>query len=283
MIEIRHPRQGEWADAEELWQFAFGDGPALQTRFYELCAPDGPLVVLEDGELRSMLALPEVALRFWDGWSVRAGYVYALATRLGHGGRGWASILLDCAAGLAKEQGLDCLLTVPARPDLFKFFGKNGFVPGFYLREETGQPAPAPAVRISPAEYNALREELLAGRTHTAYTDGQIAFQQELCALCDASGRLGSGLYRLELAHGPGCAAVENWDRAPVVKELLCAPGDQDQGAAACAALCGGPVKARVPAGRSEGRPFAFVRWMEGTPASIRGAAGEGWLGLAFD
>lgn len=281
MIEIRHPRQGEWADAEELWQFAFGDGPALQTRFYELCAPDGPLVVLEDGELRSMLALPEVALRFGDGWSVRAGYVYALATRLGHGGRGWASILLDCAAGLAKEQGLDCLLTVPARPDLFKFFGKNGFVPGFYLREETGQPAPAPAVRISPAEYNALREELLAGRTHTAYTDGQIAFQQELCALCDASGRLGSGLYRLELAHGPGCAAVEALTR-PLVKELLCRPEDGAQGAAACAALCGAPVRARVPAG-ADGTPFGAVRWLFGKAPSRWQAHPEGWLGLAFD
>ena len=76
---------------------------------------------------------------------------------------------------------------------------------------------------------------------------------------------------------------MENWDGAPVVKELLCAPGDQGQGAAACAALCGRAVKARVPAGRWEGRPFAWIRWMEGTPASIRAGAGEGWLGLAFD
>lgn len=282
MIEIRHPKQDEWADAEELWNFAFGDGPALQARFYELCAPDGPLVVLEDGALRSMLALPEVTLRFGDGWSVRAGYVYALATCPGHGGKGWAAMLLDCAASLARERGLDCLLTVPARPDLFKFFEKNGFVPGFYVREMTAMPAasPAQAVPVSPAEYNALREELLAGRTRVSYTDGQIGFQQELCDLCGAGGRPGSGLYRLELAHGPGCAAVESLAH-PLVKELLCAPEDEEQGAAACAALCGGPVQARIPA--ADGTPFGAVRWLFSKAPSRWERDPSGWLGLAFD
>ena len=300
MIEIRHPKQDEWADAEELWNFAFGDGPALQARFYELCALDGPLVVLEDGALRSMLALPEVTLRFGDGWSVRAGYVYALATRLGYGGRGWASMLLDCAASLARERGLDRLLTVPARTDLFNFFEKSGFTPGFYMREMTAMPAvsPAQAVPISPVEYNALREGLLAGRTHVSYSDGQIAFQRELCGLCELGGRPGSGLYRLELAHGPGCAAVEALER-PLVKELLCAPGDEEQGAAACAALCGGPVRARVPAGgdacqwqasigdrakgETDGTPFGAVRWLFSKAPSRWERSPSGWLGLAFD
>lgn len=282
MIEIRHPRPEEWGEAEELWSFAFGDGPALQARFYELCAPEGPLTLLEDGELRSMLVLPEVSLRLGDSWEpVRAGYVYALATRLGHGGRGWASALLNCAAALAKGRRLDCLLTVPAQPGLFGFFEKNGFVPGFYLREEIVQPAPAPApaVPIGPAEYNDLREELLAFQTHVVYSWGQIAFQQELCGLC---GRPGSGLYRLELAHGPGCAAVESL-KQPLVKELLCARTDEARGAAVCAALCGAPARVRVPAGAEDGRPFGAVRWLSGKGPSRWQAHPEGWLGLAFD
>ena len=281
MIEIRHPKQDEWAEAEELWNFAFGDGPALQARFYELCVPDGPLVVLEDGELRSMLALPEVTLRFGDGWSVRAGYVYALATRLGHGGKGWASMLLDCAASLVRERGLDCLLTVPAWPDLFGFFEKNGFQPGFYLRETTAEPAsvPAPAALITPAEYNALREVLLARRTHVSNSEGQTAFQQYLCEMNE---RPGGGLYRLELDHGPGCATVESL-KHPLVKELLCRPEDEAQGGAACAALCGGPARARVPAGAEDGRPFGAVRWLFSKAPSRWQARPEGWLGLAFD
>lgn len=276
MIRIHHAHPAERAAAEELWTDTFGDGPELQRDFFRLCAPQGPLVLLEDGELRSMLSLPELSLILPDGKKLRAGYVYAVATRPDCRGQGWAGLLLETAAGLAQNRGLDCLLTVPAEPGLFPFYKKHGFQPGFYRREVTAEPAPARLAELSPEGYAALREELLAGRTHTAYTAEQLAFQRAMRP------GPGSGLYRLELAHGPGCAAVESL-KQPLVKELLCRPEDEAQGAAACAALCGGPVKARVLAGRSEGRPFAFVRWTEGTPASIRSAAGEGWLGLAFD
>ena len=277
MIQIHHAREGERGAAEALWADTFGDGLELQREFYRLCATQGPLVLAEDGELRSMLALPELALVLVDGTRLRAGYIYALATRWDCRGQGWASMLIETAAGLARGRGLDCLLTVPAEPGLFRFFARNGFQPGCYLREMVAEPAPAPAEELSPEGYAVLREGLLAGRTHTAYTAEQLAFQRAMCP------ESGSGLYRLELVHGPGCAAVENWAGAPVVKELLCAPGDEEQGAAACAALCGGAVKVRVPAGKEDGTPFGAIRWMEGTPASIRAGAGEGWLGLAFD
>lgn len=277
MIQIHHAWEGERGAAEALWTNTFGDGPGFQRDFYRLCAPEGPLVLAEDGALRSMLALPELALILADGARLRAGYVYALTTPGDCRGQGWAAMLLETAAGLARSRGLDCLLTVPAEPGLFHFFSRNGFQPGLYLRELGAEPTPAPVEEISPEGYAALREELLAGRIHTAYTPGQLAFQRAMCP------HPGSGLYRLELAHGPGCAAVENWPGGPVVKELLCAPGGERQGAAACAALCGAPVTARVPAGAADGTPFGAVRWLEGTPASIRDRAGEGWLGLAFD
>lgn len=281
MIEIRHPRYDEVNDVEELWHFAFGDGPAFQQDFYRRCAPEGPLALMEDGELRSMLVLPKVTLRFGDGWSVRAGYVYALATQVGFGGKGWASALLNCAAGLGAEWGLDCLITAPATPGLFRFYEKNGFAPGFYLREIAARSGlfPAPASPVSQAEYNGLREELLSDRTHVSYTESQIAFQRYLCGLCQ---RPGSGLYRLELAHGPGCAAVESLDR-PLVKELLCASEDEAQGAAACAALCGAPVRVRVPVGAEDGQPFGAVRWLFSKAPSRWQSCPEGWLGLAFD
>lgn len=277
MIQIHHARRPERAVAEALWTEVFGDGPEFQRDFRRLCAPEGPLVLTEDGALRSMLSLPELALVLADGKKLRAGYVYALATRPECRGQGWAGMLLETAAGLARDRGLDCLLTVPAEPELFAFYERHGFEPGFYRRETTAQPAPARLEALTPAQYAALREELLAGRAHTAYTPSQLIFQRGLCP------GPGSGLYRLELARGPGCAAVENWAGGPVVKELLCAPGDEGQGAAACAALCGRPVTARVPAGRSEGTPLGAIRWRSGTPASLRAGAAGGWLGLAFD
>ena len=278
MIEIHHVRGWEIEAARSLWTETFGDNAAFQEEFYRLCAPEGPLVLAEDGALCSMLALPELALVLADGRRLRAGYVYALATRPDRRGRGFAAMLMETAAGLARGRGLDCLLTVPARPSLFRFLAGCGFRPDFYCGEETAAPETAPAVPAVPAapeDYSALREELLAGTAHTAYTAGQLAFQRFLCP------EPGSGLYRLELDRGPGCAAVENWPVGPVVKELLCAPEDAAQAAAACAALCGRPVRARFPA--ADGQPFAAVRWMEGTPPSIRNMALNGWLGLAFD
>ena len=275
MIEIHNARGWEIEAAKSLWTETFGDEAAFQEEFYRLCAPEGPLVLTENGELRSMLALPEPALILADGRRLRAGYVYALATRPDRRGQGCAAMLMETAAGLAVRRGVDCLLTVPARPSLFDFFAGCGFRAGFPYRQEVFSPAAAPAEPVSPTDYAALREGLLAGTAHTAYTGCQLTFQQLLCP------HPGSGLYRLKLAHGPGCAAVENWPVAPVVKELLCAPEDVGQGGAACAALCGRPVQARFPAG--DGQPFAAVRWLEGTPPSIRNTPTDGWLGLAFD
>ena len=275
MIGIHRARGWEIEAAESLWTDVFGDEAAFQENFYRLCAPEGPLVLIKDGELCSMLALPELALVLADGRRLRAGYIYALATRPDQRGQGCAAMLIETAAGLARSRGFDCLLTVPAQPSLFRFFSGCHFRPGFYCEETTAVPAAAPVVPVSPAEYAALRERLLAGTVHTAYTDCQLTFQQFLCP------HPGSGLYRLELARGPACAAVENWPDAPFVKELLCAPEDTGQGGAACSALCGRPVRVRFPA--ADGRPFAAIRWLEGTPQSIRGAALNGWQGLAFD
>ena len=277
MIQIHHARPDETGSAEALWTETFGDGPVFQREFYRLCAPEGPLVLMEDGALCCMLALPELALVLADGRRLRAGYIYALATRQERRGQGYAAMLIETAAGLAHNRGLDCLLTVPAQPSLFRFFARCGFCPGFYCKEETAAPKAARLERIPPEEYAPLREGLLAGTAHTAYTTDQLACQQAVCP------HPGSGLYRLELAHGPGCAAVEDWPDGPAVKELLCAPEDAGQGAAACAALCGTSAKVRTPAGRLDGQPFGAVRWLPGTPSSIRGLALEGWMGMAFD
>lgn len=274
MIEIHHARGWEIEAAKSLWTDTFGDEAAYQEEFCRLCAPEGPLVLTRDGELCSMLTLTELALVLADGGRLRAGYIYALATRPIHRGQGLASMLIDAAAGLAASRGWDCLLTVPARSSLLGFFAMCGFRGCLRYWQEVFSPAAGRVKRVSPKEYAALREGLLAGMVHTAYTVDQLAFQAGLCP------HPNSGLFRLELAHGPGCAAVENWPDAPVVKELLCAPGDIKQGGGACAALCGRPVQVRYPL--AGGLAFAAIRWMKGTPP-VCGAAPEGWMGLAFD
>lgn len=277
MVELRLARREELPQAEALWTRVFADDAALQKEFYALTGLAGPVVLCEDGQVQAMLALPEITLTFPDGWSVRGGYVYALATRPEARGQGFAQLLLEYACQVLRDRRADCILTVPAQPSLFSFFAKNGFTPAFFHRRVIARPAAAPAGPISPEEYGALRESLLSGTTHVVQGSGQIEFQRCLCP------KAGSGLYRLELAHGPGCAAAECWPGAPVVKELLCDPRDEGQGVAAAAALCGGPAQIRLPASPEDGTPFGAIRWLYGAAPLRWQRRPWGYLGLAFD
>ena len=276
MLELHQAHLEELIPAEALWSQVFGDDAAFQRDFYALTDLSGPLVLTEDGQVQAMLALPEVTLTFPDGWSVKGGYVYALATRPEGRGRGYAGLLLRYACEILRKRQADCILTVPAPSSLFAFFAKNGFAPAFYQRRVEARSVPAPASPLSGEEYNALRETLLAGATHISQGPGQMEFQRILCPAP------GSGLYRLELAHGPGCAAVERWPGRPVVKELLCHPLDEAQGAAAAAALCAAPAQVRLPGG-PEDTPFRAIRWLYAAPPSRWQRSPQGYLGLAFD
>ena len=143
MVEIHPARLEDLTQAQQLWTRVFEDDAAFQRDFYALTGLDGPLVLLEDGQIQSMLALPEVTLTFPDGRSVKGGYVYALATRPEARGRGYAGQLLDYACQALKDRLADCILTVPAQTSLFSFFAKNGFAPAFRHRRVTARPAAA--------------------------------------------------------------------------------------------------------------------------------------------
>ena len=290
MIEMHRARPEEAPGAAALWRAVFGDGDALIRRYYDLCASyDRQLALTEGGEVRSILSVPEMALSFPNGRTLRAGYIYALATRPGDRGKGYAAGLLRYAEALLRDGGCDCAVTVPAQRSLFRFFGTQGYAPAFsYLRAEL-TPADLPddlpgkdALTIpTPGQYAALRRALLAGRFYADLGEAGAAFQHYL------SRESGAGMYLLTLPGGDGGAAAELEGDCLTVKELLGA----DAAIPAAAALLLRRHSARrcvlrLPpwsAFPGESVPFGAVRWLFGRPSPWCPPGAGGYLGCAFD
>ena len=180
------------------------------------------------------------------------------------------------------------MTTVPAEPSLHNFFGANGFRECFTLFQEDLDPGelPAPAwdnpLRpVSPAEYGAVREKILADCPHIAYPEEALAYQAGCCALS------GGGLFAGETEDGPVCACAEGDGAGLVVyKELLgtklrtvlpylprMVPGERF--------LVRGPLAQRPAA--SGGWQFGMLKWLSPDREEAWDWSRTAYLGLAFD
>lgn len=180
------------------------------------------------------------------------------------------------------------MTTVPREPSLHNFFGANGFRECFTLFQEDLDPGelPAPAwdnpLRpVSPAEYGAVREKILADCPHIAYPEEALAYQAGCCALS------GGGLFAGETEDGPVCACAEGDGAGLVVyKELLgtklrtvlphlprMVPGERF--------LVRGPLAQRPAA--SGGWQFGMLKWLSPDREEAWDWSRTAYLGLAFD
>ena len=170
MTQIRLGTPGDAARERELWQLAFGDDGAYVDNFYQTYyKPERMLLLEEDGVVQSMTAWFDTQLVLPGEGRFRAAYLYAVATDPAARGRGLAGRLLAGADEYFRGLAIPAVTTVPAEPSLHNFFGANGFRECFTLFQEDLDPGelPAPAwdnpLRpVSPAEYGAVREKILA-------------------------------------------------------------------------------------------------------------------------
>lgn len=286
MIEMRKAREEDRQAVCALWTRVFGDGTELQENFFRLCAPLGELLVLRsEGELGTILAPVPMRLRCPNGRALKSFYLYALAAAPELRGQGFGGALMSYAAELLRQAGADCALLVPARPSLFDYFGEMGYERAFFHRVWTPGREDLPAsgavpVPVDAAEYNALRRQHLEGRTCGDWEDGPVEFQRELS--CGSGG----GLFRLDLPHGSGCAAVELTEDAALTKELLCAPEDLDEAAGTLAgAFPGMTQRLYLPPWQERGelQPWGMLQWLYGHPSPWVPRDGNGYFALAFD
>ena len=283
MVEMRISRREEEPRLRALWKAAFGDEDSYIDNFFRrYYAPERVLVALEEGEVRSMTAWFDTDFATPDGNRWRSAYLYAVATDPDSRGRGLAGGLLRYAAFyLREEQGMQCLTTVPARPDLHVFFGGNGFGECFVLgeREMEADALPAPEAGCalepaSPAQYAAAREALLAERAHVVYPEQALAYQEGCCALS------GGGLFVGETRRGRACLCAEGaGEGLVVVKELL---GDGAVLSCLPRAVPARRYLVRTPEGGAQ-RQFGMLQWLYPGLAGRWDWESTAYLGLAFD
>lgn len=279
MIRLRTSNTGDVPRLRELWKLAFGDEDAYIDHFFtRYYAPERMVVLEEAGVVQVMTAWFDMPLVFANGTRVPSAYLYAVATHPDCRGRGLAGQLLRFADRWLEEKGYACVSTVPARPDLHRFFGQNGFRECFSLCQWEYRPVQWETVgellSVDAEEYNRLREQWLEGTDHVAYALPALEYQSGVCALS------GGGLYRIG---EKGCACVERAGDEVFIKELLCPLREQEWAMAAISEQ--DPTKrywVRVPyEGQGERWNFAMLKWLIPAPEWEKKTAP--YLGLAFD
>ncbi len=242
-------------ELKALWRTVFGDPSEVIDAFFSaFYAPELCVKELSDGKtVSACYIMPLGDLVYPDGERERCASVYALATLPELRGRGAATRVTEEAVSRAKELGFKSVVLHPATEKLFGFYRRRGFRTAFRARgllaakECTSEPE-----RVSPAEYRAIREELLRGRLHIDHDERSLAFQDTLCTFS------GGGLFRT----AEGCFIAEGSE----IKELL---------GGACTGTLYSGLPARTPCGDGEGVPFGMI--YSERPAE------DGWMGPVFD
>ena len=278
-MNLRTSHIGDIPHLRELWKLAFEDEDAYIDHFFSgYYAPERMLVLEENGQVQAMAAWFDMPVVLSDGTKVPSAYLYAVATHPDCRGRGLAGQLLAFADRWLKGRGFACVTTVPARPDLHIFFGKNGFEEAFVLEQRQYSPTPhsesADLRPVRAEEYALARERILMGTDHVSYSQSALEYQEGACHLS------GGDLFRI--GEG-GCACVELSGDEVFVKELLISEVEREAALAAIAQKY--PAKkywVRTPyTGLGEKREFAMIKWLPERPG--QGLWANAYLGLAFD
>jgi len=157
-----------------LWQEAFGDSPEAVSYFFK-SFPDCISYVAEDsGDVVAMVhALPQTLSP-----DTPAAYVYAVATRRSHRGRGLCRDLMAFAEGDLHARGFACCVLAPAELRLFDYYEGLGYKTAFTRRRvkfSGGTP-------ISLSEYLLRREQML-DKPHMVYDRATLSYAADVYGL----------------------------------------------------------------------------------------------------
>lgn len=154
-MRISHPRSDQIPMLRQLWKTAFADTDAFLDSFFSIAySPDRCLCAMEDALLTGML--------YWLPCEKYA-YIYAVATRPSHRGKGICRTLMEASHEAIARQGYEGTILYPQEEGLRAMYRKMGYDRETFLAEEhfTAGGAPVAVTRISCEEYFSLRERFL--------------------------------------------------------------------------------------------------------------------------
>lgn len=150
-----------------LWGEAFGDSPEAVSYFFQ-SFPNCISYVAEDaGMVVSMVH----ALRQTLSPDIPAAYIYAVATRRSHRGKGLCRDLMAFAEQDLQKRGFACAVLTPGELGLFDYYDRLGYQIAF-TRRRTPFPGGTP---ISLDAYLTRREQLLTV-PHVVYDEATLRY-----------------------------------------------------------------------------------------------------------
>lgn len=157
-----------------LWQEAFGDSRESVEEFFRTFPNCLSYVAQADGEVLAMVhALPQILSPH-----IQTAYLYAVATKKTHRGKGLCRKLMAFAEADLQSRGFAACVLTPGEPSLFGFYEKLGYETAFF-RHRTAFPGGTP---ISLETY-LRRRETLVPVAHMVYDKNTLSYAQKLYGL----------------------------------------------------------------------------------------------------
>lgn len=296
-MEMRRPKTEDLARLKVIWKKSFGEkDTSIDFYFNNRSWKEEMMVFMLDKTIVSMLAMIPTTMMEGDGSRYEAAMLYAVATHPDYQRRGLANMLLEYSNQYLQAKEIPFTMLVPAKDELFEFYGKRGYKTEFYIREailscdeieemNNSNPCRCDFYPVNPKEYNEIRRKLLTGLPHVDYREEEISFQKKESQL------YGGDIYRIVRDQAVGCAAMERISPKEVlIKELLLPEPYLASAVKAIPQIMpGDQYNVRTPPsfGTTLGgiiRPFGMIRSNKTTVKTARREEGNGaYLGIAYD
>ena len=222
----------------KIWKIVFGDSDKWLDMYMKEYMDDEKAFVLKDeGAMQSILSYYEHrALLCADGMCYeKAPCFYAGSTLPGRRKRGYFTAIMEYVTEKIKEAGYENVSIFPAEEWLFDYYRERfDFKDFYYVNEINADSGDLMAWEygmkegrdlslnvISASKYNSVREKILKGKSHLAFTDKQMKMQKETAMLSHGN------LYEIKGMDEKSLCCIERLSSSKVkVTEILTGVAD---------------------------------------------------------